>query len=109
MRALSDDASVVLDREPDLEKSREPSGHASAGRSASGRLAKKTMVLAPAGTNGTPSTREASALHACTSGVNPSASRAASGQRIPIGMRSDLSDDDPDMPVRSPAWKQSTN
>jgi hypothetical protein len=52
-----------------------------------GRLARKINGSAPAGTNGTRSIPGEFALPACTSGVKPSASRAAGGQRIPIGMR----------------------
>lgn len=43
--------------------------------------------LAIAVISGTPSTREESALHAFTTGLRPSASLAANGRRIRIGMR----------------------
>jgi hypothetical protein len=62
---------------------------ASAAHSAAGRPAKKTNGLAPAGMNGTHSTWEEFASPASTSGLKPSAHRAADGLRIRIGMRSD--------------------
>jgi len=63
---------------------------ASVARCAAGRPAKKTSGSAPAATSGIPSTREAYALLACTSGLKPSAFLAADGRRIPTGMRSKL-------------------
>jgi hypothetical protein len=98
MCAVRDDQSVEVDREPDQDKTR-----------CDWSPRKKINGSAPAGTNGTRSRPGEFALPGFTNGLRPSASRAASGQRIPIGMRSDLSDDGPDIPVRSPAWKQSTN
>jgi Uri superfamily endonuclease len=47
-------------------------------------------------TNGTPSTREARALLACTSGVKPSAFRAAVGLPTLFGMRSNLAAIEPE-------------
>jgi len=57
--------------------------------SAVGRPERKTSGSAPAGTNGTPSTREGPAPPACTSGLQHSASRASGGPHIPIGMKSE--------------------
>ena len=59
---------------------------ASGARCAAGRRAKKTNGSAPADTNGTRSTREECVPLACTSGLRPSASRAAAGRRIRIGI-----------------------
>jgi hypothetical protein len=44
---------------------------------------------APAGMSGTPSTREACARRACTSGLKPSACLVVAGRRIQNGMCSD--------------------
>jgi hypothetical protein len=91
MCAFSDDpakASVVLDREPDQDRSLDPSGPASAARSAAGRPAKKTDGLVAAVMTGTRSIPGASALPASSGGLTPSASRAPAGRRIRIGMRS---------------------
>jgi hypothetical protein len=98
MCAVRDDQCVEVDREPDQDKTR---------CDWSPRREDKWFCACGHEWN----TFETGGLPcpALTNGLRPSASRAASGQRIPIGMRSDLSDDDPDMPVRSPAWKQSTN
>lgn len=62
---------------------------ASAARFAAGRPAKRTNGFAPADMIGTRSKREESAQRAFTSGLKRNASRAADGQRIRIGMRSD--------------------
>jgi hypothetical protein len=61
--------------------------HASAARSAAGRLAKKTSGLAPADMNGTRSTLEAYAQLASISGLKPSAFLAADGRHIRVGMQ----------------------
>ena len=63
---------------------------ASVARSAAGRRAKKTNGFAPAAMSGILSTREASALRACTTGVRPSASRAHGGRRIRSGMQREI-------------------
>ena len=59
--------------------------HASAARSAAGHPAKKTDGSAPAGMNGTPSTREESVPPACTDGLKPSAFPVADGRRTRSG------------------------
>ena len=66
-----------------------PQDHASAARSAAGRLAKTTNGFAPAGMIGTHSTPEASAQRAFTNGLRPSAYHAADGRSSRIGMRDD--------------------
>jgi hypothetical protein len=66
-----------------------PIPRASAAHSAAGRHGKKTNGFATADTSGTPSTREASAQPVSISGLKPSASCAADGRRIRIGMRSE--------------------
>jgi hypothetical protein len=86
MCAVKDDQSVVIDRKPDQDKSHEPSGPHIRCPSAVGRPAKTTNGFAPAATSGTRSRPEASAQPACTSGLKPSASLAADGRRIRIGM-----------------------
>ena len=60
---------------------------ASVARSAAGRPARKTAGFARAEMNGTPLTPEVSAHPACTNGLRHSASLAADGRRIRIGMR----------------------
>lgn len=75
-----------------LKKRRSPtlrSRIASVARCAAGRHAKKISGSAPADTGGTPSTLEASAQRAFTSGLKLSASRAADGRRILSGMPND--------------------
>jgi hypothetical protein len=59
----------------------------SAARYVAGRPARKTNGSAPAGMSGTHSTREAFAQPVFTTGLRLSASRAADGQRIRIGMQ----------------------
>jgi hypothetical protein len=54
------------------------------------RPARKTYGLAPAGMNGTPSTREASAPLASTDGLKLNASRVLAGRRIRSGTPSDI-------------------
>ena len=54
------------------------------------------------GHEGTHSIREGCAPPASTSGLRRSAFRARAARRTPIGIRSDLSNDDPNIPVRSP-------
>src|SRR5579864_2981579 len=82
-----------------------PNLRASAAHSAAGRLAKKTNGFATADTIGTPSTREASAPPACTSGLKPSASHAVDGRLTQIGMHSSWRDECPELqpppPLRS--------
>ena len=87
MRAVKDDQSVVVDQEPNQDKSHEPSGPRSAARSAAGRRAKKTDGSAPAATNGTLSIQEKCVKPASISGLRPSASLAGDGRRIRSGMR----------------------
>ena len=81
---------------------------ASAARCAAGRPARMTAGLVVAAMSGIRSTQEGCAQPAFTfaNGLRPSASSVAAGRRIQTGMRSDLSDDDSNIPVRSPAWKQ---
>src|ERR1700688_890264 len=67
-----------------------PPAHVFAARSAAGRPAKKTSGSAPAVTSGTLSIREPSAQPACTSGLKRSASLAADGRRIRIGILANL-------------------
>jgi hypothetical protein len=55
-------------------------------RSAAGHRVRKTSGLASAATLGTLSTLAVSAPHACTSGLKRSASLAANGRHIRIGM-----------------------
>jgi hypothetical protein len=85
MSPVADNPVIVPDREQKLGASEPP--RVSALRSAVGRLAKKTNGSAPADMSGTRSIREASAQHVFTSGLRRSASHAADGRRIRIGMR----------------------
>jgi hypothetical protein len=71
----------------EVERERDTSAHAFAARSAVGGPAKRTNGPVPAGTGGTRSTLDASALPACTSGLKSSASLAADGRRTHSGMR----------------------
>jgi hypothetical protein len=61
--------------------------HASAARSVVGRSERKTSDSASADTRGIPLIGEASAQRAFTSGLKPSASRAADGRCIRSSMR----------------------
>ena len=63
-----------------------PQVHVFVARSAAGRPVRKTAGLAPAGMNGTRSTREECVPLACTNGLKLSASRVDYGRRIRTGM-----------------------
>ena len=91
MNPVADNPVIVPQRE--LEEDKKPGESkppASAARCAAGRPAKRTNGLVPAATNGTRSTPEVFAPRVFTSGLRPSASLAAGGRCIRIGMRSDL-------------------
>jgi hypothetical protein len=88
---IRDSDASVLDRELAEEKEPGKSDHrASAARYAAGRLGKTTNGSASAVIRGTHLILEEFAHRACTSGLRRSASLAAVGRRIRIGMRSNL-------------------
>jgi hypothetical protein len=82
------DKTSVLD-EPALDNRGYHQGRASDARSAAGRPGRKISGFASVAMSGIPSTRAASAQPAFTSGLKLSASLAADGRRIRIGMRSE--------------------
>jgi len=91
MCILSDDAaksSVVLDREIEQEKSRDPSRPRIRCPVCGWSPARKIAGLVAAAMSGIRSTPEECAPPAFTSGLKHSASRAVIGRRIRIGMRS---------------------
>jgi hypothetical protein len=83
-------SSVVLDREPDQEKSLDPSGPRIRCPLCDWSPASTTAGLVAAVISGTRSIREEDARHASVGGLQPSASSAAAGPRIRIGIRNDL-------------------
>ena len=87
MCALSDDPSVVLDREPDEEKIESPSGPRIRCPLCGWSPRKETDGLAHAGICGTRSIREECVQRACTSGLLHSAPSVATGRSIRSGMR----------------------
>jgi hypothetical protein len=89
MTPVADNPVIVPDREVEEDRHPTPNRRASAAHYAAGRRAKRTNGSASAAMAGTPSIREVSAHRACTSGLRPSASRAANGRRILSGMRSE--------------------
>jgi hypothetical protein len=80
----------LLIASPTKRRSRVPQALASDARSAAGRPARKTIGFVSAGTIGTRSIPGVSAPPASTNGLRRSASSAAGGRRIRIGIRNDL-------------------
>jgi len=86
---MADETSTVIDRDPALDKSGEPSDPESDVNSVVGRPAKKTDGLVTAAIRGIRSIREGCARRVSIIGLQPSASSVAAGRRIRSGTNSE--------------------